>query len=714
MPVRLWDRLAGREVERPPDGHMSLGRLFFAPGDRPLSLNGTVVHPGWYLAADGSWTLWDEARHHRYEGDFGHYAMPDDITSYIVTAIGRRLDSLVAQGAPAKEWLSETPLMGGADMDARLRARHIDETIERCLPHLRAACHLPVTRLRAVNRLVPASQARRITPAAITRLTARSEDWAALRPNGIRPGRLLDPARETDLDFYENRVLARLVDHLWDHVQGRLAEVGRIEAMLDDVSTYAQDASGRPWRVSRYMFFLIEGLVEHGGRRIRARQLREDLEGLRNVLVELRGPTILPGVHRRADVGAVLRSTNVFTNDDRYRRAAGLWRAWASAKGGRRPANDRTHEWCESFTSYTGLLLIHALAQLGLVLEGSFEPGGEARCVGWYPETIGLQWERTGVFVLHCGGNTVLRVVPIAHALTASEQPKRTSQEIEALASASTTTARTLLVYPGQREEREKLPLRIRLMAFQGCEAPAPSGSRALPLLPVSPMEIDSVTRLARSLRWALAEHLFASYPARIECPSGYADAIADGTNWIVANEGGLSMVRPPAPHEMVAVQRRVGTLGHRAANFMQRGDNADLINRLRDELTAAEQSLEALARCPLCRTASGAPSRTFQPRGNGTFRSRCDVCKASWELRRCGSCARRFPVLNGKSQDADGGDHAEFDGDVLDHRFGSEALSARCWIRSAVAYCPHCGECNEAQGAKDLRCKRCVGDSGG
>lgn len=711
MPVRIWDRLLGREAERPPGGHMPLGRLFFAPGGRLLSLNATAVRPGWYLAADGTWTLWDETRHHRDEGDFGHDAMPDDITTYIVTAIGRRLHSLVAQGTAAEQWLSETPLMGGADMDERLRPRDIDEVIERCLPHLRAACHQPVARLRAVNRLVPASRARRVTPAAITRLTARSEDWAALRPNGIRPGRLLDPARETDLDFYENRVLARLVDHLWDYVQGRLAEVERIEAMLDDVGTYAEDASGRPWRVSQYMFFLIEGLVESSTRRTRAKQLRADLERLRNALVELRGPAILPGVHRHTDVGTVLRTTNVFTNDDRYRRAAELWRAWVAARSGKAasgPSNDRIQEWCESFTLYTGLLLTHALAQLDLVPEGPFEPGGEARCAGRFSEPVGLRWEQAGTFVLSCGGEPVLRVVPVAHALVASERPGRIAQEIDALAAAAETDPRTLVVYPGQRERRGRLPLHIRLRTFQSCEAPAPSsGGRAPSLLPVSPLEIDSVTRLARSLRWALAQHLFARYPARIDCPGRYANAVADGTDWIATSTNGLTIVRPPAPRELAAVRRRIGTLGHRTAQFMQRGDNAELVDRLQDEIAAAAESLAELARCPLCRNASSDPSRTFQARDKSTFRSTCEVCKASWELRRCGSCDRRYPVLNGNGRD---GTAVETDGDAMDHRFGSEALSAQCWVRSTVAYCPHCGECSEARALKNLRCERCAG----
>jgi hypothetical protein len=158
-------------------------------------------------------------------------------------------------------------------------------------------------------------------------------------------------------------------------------------------------------------------------------------------------------------------------------------------------------------------------------------------------------------------------------------------------------------------------------------------------------------------------------------------------------------------------VQRRIGTLGFRAAQFMQRGDNTDLINRLRAELDTSAETMAEFARCPLCRTASGDPARTFQPRRDDTFRSRCDVCEASWELRRCASCDRAYPVLYGKRSGdrADDGLALEIDGDSIDHQFGSEALSARCWVRSTVVYCPHCGECSEARARKDLRCRRCV-----
>ena len=714
MPVRIWDRLLGREVGRAPAGHTVLGRLFFPPGDRSLSLNGTTVRPGWYLAADGSWTLWDERGHRRDEGDFGRHAMPDTITASTVAAIGRRLDPLVRAEATGNEWLSQTPLMGGADMDERLRPRRLDEEIARRLPYLRTACHRPVSRLRVVARLVQASQVRRVTPAAVMRLTAHSEDWVALRPGGVWPERLLNPGREADLDFYENRVLARLIDHLWQYVHGRLIEVERIEAMLDDVSAYAEDASGRPWRVSQHLFRLIEGLVANTDRRTHVDRQRKSLEKLRDVLVELRGPTILPGVHRRAEVGTVLRSTNVFTNDDGYRNAAKLWQAWVAYRGGNESAGsstDQIQEWCESFTRYTGLLVMHALAQLGLVPDGVFRPGGAVHCAGQYSEEVSLHWERTETFMLRCGSQAILRIVPVAHALADAEQPRMVTQEIEAVSSAAMTEPRTLIVYPGQRDERAKLPLRVRLLTFQGCEAPAPSaGDRTLSLLPVSPLEIDSVTRLARSLRWVLAWHLLARYPARIQCPSEYANVIAGGIEWLTASTNTLSLSRPAAPHEVAAAQRRIGALGFRAAHFMQRGDNAALIERLRAELDAAVESMAELARCPLCRASSADPSRTFQPRNNDTFRSRCDFCEASWELRRCAR-GHAYPVLYGKHPGDEIGDRPvlEIDGDVIDRQFGSETLSARCWVRSAVAYCPHCGECSEARTRKDLQCRRCA-----
>ncbi|MGI5232546.1 hypothetical protein [Actinoallomurus sp. CA-142502] len=640
--------------------------------------------------------------------------MPDDITVYVVTAIGRRLAVLMQEGAAEDQWLAETPLMGGADMDERLRPQTIDEEIQLRLPHLRAACHNPVTRLRTVERLVPASQVRRVTPNAIARLTARSEDWGRLRPDGIRPARLLNPGREVDLDFYENRVLARLTDHLWHHVQARLVEVSRIQAMLDDVTTYTDDASDRPWRVSQYMFTLIEGLVQSTGRRESAQQLRRDLERIRDALVELRGPAVLPGVHRRTDVGAALRTTNVFTNDDRYRNAAALWRAWIGEKTGRTspgPHADRAEEWCQAFTSYTALLLLHAFAQLRLSPAGVFTPGGDELNIGRSEEGISLRWEPTNTFVLLRGKDAVLRIVPIAHALTASGQAGIVAQEIEALRPAATTNPRTLIVYPGQRDERAGLPLALRLQAFQGCDSPAPSsGARALSLLPVSPLEIDSVTRLARSIRWSLTEHLTRGYPPRIACPADHAQSIAEDVDWLAATPDGLRVLRPPASHELAAVQRRIDALGARAAQFRWRGDNIDLIQHITAELSRSAEWMAELTRCPLCRAASADPARTFRPRDNHAFLSRCDACGAGWELRRCASCGHGYPVLNAAPIESTTDDYGgpPMDGDDIDQGFGSETLSARCWMRPAAAICPHCGNCGEISDASHSACNRC------
>ncbi|GAA4095202.1 hypothetical protein [Actinomadura miaoliensis] len=700
MAVRIWDRLLDRET-RAPSGRGTLGRLIFVPGTRALSLNGVPARPGRFLATDNAWTLWDGTERRSTQGEFGHAPVPAGITAHAVVSIGRRLAALIEEGAPADRWLDETPLMGGADMDDRLATRRIDEQIALRLPHLRAACHRPVTRLRTVYEVVPASRARRITPRAVVRLAAHSEDWAGLRPDSVRPARLLDPGRETHLDFYENRVLARLVDHLWEYVHTRLVEVGQIEAMLDDIGLYARDASERPWRVSHYMFHLIEGLVRNDERRERVRQVQEDLGRLHNILVELRGPMILPGVHRRVDVGVTLRATNVFANDDRYRNVAELWRAWVAARGGTErdgESADRSEAWCHAFTQYTALLLLQAFAQLDLLSDGPFHPDGPPLPLG---EGIDLTWTSTGTFVVARDGRAVLRVVPIPHSLTASRRSEQVAEEIDALTAAKGMSPRTLVVYPGQRAERTDLPLPLRLRAFQGCDAPAPVAGG--PLLPVSPLEIDSVTRLARSLRHALVQGLVDDYPAVIACPAEYARTIAEGVDWLAAAPDGLRMLRPPAPHELATARRRIDKLGVTTAQFMQRGGNSDLIERLGTDLSAAAERMAAFLRCPLCRAVSADPARTLRLRDDETFTSTCDVCDTVWELRRCGSCDNRYPVLRADDSDAS---HV-FDGDEIDRRFGSETLSARCWTRPAVSYCPHCGVCGEA--AKlTTTCQRC------
>jgi hypothetical protein len=462
--VKVWDRLHEREATLP-SGRLPFGRFILVDGNRSLSLGGRTLLQGDYLASPGEWTLWDESSHTRSHGGCDIHALPDETTAQTILALGARLDRLRAEEALPQRWLDETPLMERADLEPRIRRRGLDDEIQAHLDALRDVCHNPADRLRVVNRLVPVGAARRIVPATIVRLAGHSEDWNRLRPESVEPNVVLTPFRETNLDFYENRVAARLVDHLWRDSSDRLAAVMRIDTMLADIERYIAEAVERPWRLRGKLFRLIKGVADNQAWRELATARRAELEDIRDALAAVRGRQILPGVDRYAEIGTALRATNLFVNEHRYRRVRHLWRAWVDDRTGAGSDSGqvaRIQDFCRAFAAYTGLLLLHALDHLGVL-------GPEAEAVplkrGALPIGLGgatrttttMTWLPSDVFELATDGRPVLRIVPLPHAITREGRSAVVGGEIEQL-TAQEPVVPTLIVYPGSHYEAAGSP----------------------------------------------------------------------------------------------------------------------------------------------------------------------------------------------------------------------------------------------------------------
>ncbi len=717
MGVRIWDRLLGRELSRLPPGRLALGRFILLHGGRELSLAGRALLPGDYLAAPGEWMLWDEGRSADLSGSTDRFALPDETTVATILAIGARLAHLEAGVADLPQWLGESPLMEQSEMEPRLRRDTLDEAIDEHLAALRAVCHVPADRLRPVNRLVPVGAARRIVPATIMRLAGHSEDWYRPRPDDVEPRVVLTPLREQSFDFYENRVAARLVDHLWHEIGQRLAAISRIDLMLGGVDRYVAEALARPWRLQDTLFQLIEGLAENQAWRGLAAARRKELADVRDVLITLRSRDILPGVDRNAEIGTALRATNIFTSEDRYRQVRDLWSAWANIRGGAEdevsPAT-QMQAFCRCFASYTALLLLHALDHLGALTR---EPGtrplgrdGDPAPVDLAGTAASVQWLQSDVFEITSGGQIALRIVPLPHAITAAGTAAAVDEEISRL-TAGQPKAPTLIVYPGSQEERRDLPVSIRLAAFSGCDAPSPR-SREWRLLPVTPMEIDSVMRLARSLRCALERERHRDYPVMLSCSQYHARVAAQGAaNWISARTGGLAVIRPPGPGDYEAAFTRLQQARKRAEGDLNRRGEAEPLAALASALPAAAEHVADFATCPVCHYGRPDAWRSMHPRSGDTYACACtripDQCGTRWELRSCSvrTCGQKFPVLIPKQE----AEPAELDGDALDRKFGSQLTAAPCWLRPTVFICTSCGTCGEAFAGKGQACRRCT-----
>ncbi|MEV0328958.1 hypothetical protein AB0H63_21280 [Micromonospora echinospora] len=706
--VAIWDRFLGREVDAP-KGRDPLGRYTFVPGTRPVTIAGQPAEPGRYLASGtGPWRLTTERGRSGLAGDFGTDPLPGDVTVDTVIAIGGHVREVYERAESVGTMLALSPLL--ADADARLRESALERAVDEGLGSLRAVCFRPATRLRPVHELVPASRSRRITPQTIARLAAHSEDWVRLRPDGVRPDRVLSPTREFDTDLYENRVAARLVDHLWRFLNKRITEVRRIDWMVEDAKRLATEIAQRPWRTHEHLFDLFAGFVNDDTWQTRTVERLVALERLSHAVASLMGSPVHRGVNRHAELGMLLRSTNIFVNDDRYRRVGELWQAWLKTHAGTTLQSDlarHVQQWCDSFAHYNALLLMRAFDQLGLETDRSQPapgPGGTVTFEGRHGP-VSLEWHEDGAFVVRRGAEVALRIVPIPHALAASSQQGGNAALLTHLHRAPVATP-TLVLYPGNRDEREgdRVAREILLRAFEGPESPAPA---RLPvpvfLLPVSPLEIDSVTRIARALRWVIDAPRLSAYPPVVACTDEEGQAIVRNTSWLAVAPEGLRGVRPPADHELAAVRTATLALREETSRLRRRGANVERVEQLWHSLDRAAGYLTGLTWCPVCDKPAARPERRLQPRPDGTYRCECESCGSAWESRLCRACRNTYPVLIPMQQASTGGY-----GDHLDRVFGAELLASPCWIRDRVFICPRCTTCAERESERSVSCDRC------
>jgi hypothetical protein len=390
--------------------------------------------------------------------------------------------------------------------------------------------------------MVPVSNARRITPRTVVRLAAHSEDWAQRTPGGVRPERLLAPLREIDHDLYENRVAARLVESLGRYVDARIAAVNDIGDWVLRVEHYVGQvqAGHRPWQISERLLRWLTRLMRADQWAQRVSHRLTELEALRGQLRNLRASPLWRGVNRRTALDTALRTTNLFVNDDRYRHVEALWRPWVAAEVQAQSAEDRwrrVQEWCRGFIGYAVVLLIRAFDEIGLqpTPEQPAPAPGRAITFRAGPAVVTLTWTPADVIVVEHDGTTTLRVVPLPHALTASGDDATVSAELDGLPVVPDDVP-LLVLYPDSRAERDELSPGVRLRAFEGPGSPAPGRRPGAPYaVPVSALEIDSVGRVARAVRWAVWGRNSRHQPCRTRRPHVLSSARA---GWRDADPG--------------------------------------------------------------------------------------------------------------------------------------------------------------------------------
>lgn len=585
----------------------------------------------------------------------------------------------LATAPTAAGWMAADLVL--PDSAARGALRPLDQIAGQGAGTLVPVARQPHERLDRVHELVRAYLARRVPPAGLSRLAARTADWAGVDRGRIVPARVLTQRYTEDLDFYENRVAATLVDLLGRYLSGRIAELGALHRELADLSDLDEVLKVASHRRRERYGRLMDRLLHRGEVSLGAIEAHRDTLRRAKARVDaLRGTPLFRGADHRGRLPVRLRRTNLFTGDQRYRRVGDLWEQWAVRAGAdTAEQQEATEGFAAGYLAYLAAVSLRAMDALGYQPTDPDAPvsgpGAALRLANGIEE---LDWTIGADRVeLRAAGRLVASVLACDNNLSAPvPEPERASW----LATLAGLQAGTIVGYPGRSAERAALSAPVRQRLHPAVPGAGPR------LVPVNPLEVQSEERLARALRWAVfGDRLVAVYPPAAEL-SGPAPRQA--SDWYrPTGPRSLLLTRPPEPAEYTELIRLLLA----AAWNTQRGRPAPVVEPDLTALTAAIESFDVLRCCPVCST-PGAPLRAWD---RDTFQCTCPSERqhATWGLRACRACKRRYPVLWERRVPVD-----QASGDAVVHTAGPNVLALPCLdptrTRGSRFRCPWCGHC--------------------
>ncbi len=730
------DRLTGRRVSTPPLTGTLVGRWVLDDDTGEVFMNSAAAEAGEFLVPEtsGHWhVLTGEGE--RQSGTVARAHAPEELEAESVRTIGDRLEELTEGGATWLEWIDVVPLVPGISEQVDLLPLERLIQDQRNFGALNTICWKPRAHLHVEVERAPASKARRVPAAAASYLAAHTEDWDRPLLRGILPKRILAEVRHDQVDIYENRVAARLLDNLGAYLNRRIQLLRRLLKVFQEKEDYSSSIGGTYQRERRMSQLWGESIDANEGRR-KAEVALKDLEALKYRLMGLLGSPLYEEVPRRAHVATTLKTTNVLTNDQHYRRVAELWREWARTGAGRTQTPAELHAEAQRLSrgldAFAMLLAVRALDTLGygpsdVALAQPISRGAALELHG-HGLQLTLSWRSDGTITVGVRDRE-LAIVALTANLSAGGNDRVRESLRQVQTALSDRDNRDLLVLFLASDEADA-PADAELLASLHTVGNDPRHARGgVGCLPISPWELASTERVARALRWFLSSARFLDYPLKVVVPEGTRGLIDLGEHarWITSMDGGATLELRTPPHDYEwealdvesivgtaeaklqvamadhqrlteelrdAVRRgKTGSLVHQKRNaheeVLRRERTAKAANALTEQLRSAHARANALLKCPTCERIAD-PARDFQPRDRSSFRCECRGCGTTWGTRLCGDSHRYATMLPSGDfvnavQQGPGWEDRVYGCDIL-------ALPARSPDGQWGFVCPECG----------------------
>lgn len=471
--------------------------------------------------------------------------------------------------------------------------------------HLYEIAYHPKIELIQKEELVLTGRAKRLSSKAPDYLSAHSEDWQSRTFTGILPKRIITRLNEDNYNIYENRVFARLIDHLDIYLVNRLGEIGQLADIFDAAVTYSLGGN-LYWRISENICSMWGQSFSNEELNHAASKSKITIENLRFLLREIRSlrqSKLYKAIPQNVHIGSQLKLTNVLAHDQHYRHLLRLWNAWLKVQecAEQDPwekiciAQQRAHLYAD----YVQLLVYHALNAIKL---NPNEPN-------------------TKLVVKRDGFDTTIktklgrfRITPVFTDLDGINLPAESHINIDEY---------RLIVSPYN-------PLKVG--AIKPNEFVCPTFQYAGESITASPLELFSIENLAMALqRWHLKK-LASGYGQKIEANKSIVSNLSIHNSKV--ENGGIKILAPLQSSWKNEFDQSIRTLT-RNTGIRLTDDDVILV---KNNIFSANENLRCLSQCQEC----GTLNVNFSARENDCFEVRCD-CNATWGIYRQKDGSRIF-----------------------------------------------------------------------
>ena len=612
----------------------------------------------------------------------------------------QKRQTLIERGDLWEAWVNTSPLVH--DIREAICLQPLEELIKKQIGHLEEICHRPRTYLKMESERLPVSRAQRISPHAVEFLAARTEDWEKRTIHNIRPKRVLCLLREDLLDIYENKVTARLIDRLLEYLQKRILAVQALQKELEQANDFSKDTQNIYWRNRNRLCSLWGEQFQAETALNTAKETLNVLQQLRYKLKGLLNTELYQAIPKHSDVGSTLKRTNILINDRHYHHIERLWEASSPWKR-RQMKNtqqlfDAYQEVFRGFESFCLLLISRTLTgnkkenDKGMEFEASNlripQPGDFiefSSCRG----NIILNWQQDGVFLLESERIQSLKIIPLLLPLSATSDEAIVGYILNELQSnfSSNKGGQIIVLYPGTEDERQKLPLLLQ-QQISNLGNEYPIERRTLAILPISPLEIISVERVARAIQWWFYSQHYQNYPFVIQ--ENIHSSLLEQSQWILQKGRQYKLHRPLHPDEENLFHNCLDTLINQVkSQKLVAKEKMDKLQQLESLPAKAKEQFKPLLICSVCHSKNS----RFTALDSQCFLCECNSCKSRWGTRICKSCSTIYPYLQVSGLDKiNPSNHQHLN--CIEQVIGRDILAIPDWNNDNIInfICPSCG----------------------